>query len=254
MREQVTDLERIELLLDRGSEVRLLLARRSPLDPRAIALLGKAEERGTPVRRASANDIRRMSAGRPDAELIALLGPDPAAAPEEVLAHGGSAWMLVGVAYPGNAGFAIRTAEVSGADGIFLDSPLLGRGRQRALRAAMHAERFFPVHWESAARILPMAREAGKRVIAIEDSGTDAPWDHDLTGSILFVLGGEGKGIPESLLSSSDAVIRIPMGGFIPSFNLHAAMAAVASERLRQIKNRPQEKGAPTSSAPLPTD
>jgi TrmH family RNA methyltransferase len=99
----------------------------------------------------------------------------------------------------------------------------------------MHAERFFPLFWRSAEEIVPMARAAGKKIVAIEDSGTTLPWECDLTESILFIIGGEGKGIPRALLASSDRVIRIPMGGFVPSFNLQAAMAALAVERLRQL-------------------
>jgi tRNA G18 (ribose-2'-O)-methylase SpoU len=29
--------------------------------------------------------------------------------------------------------------------------------------------------------------------------------------------------------------VRVPMAGFIPSYNVQAAMAAVAAERLRQL-------------------
>ena len=36
------------------------------------------------------------------------------------------------------------------------------------------------------------------------------------------------------MLAGSDAVLRIPMAGFVPSHNLQAAMAMVVGERLRQ--------------------
>ena len=36
------------------------------------------------------------------------------------------------------------------------------------------------------------------------------------------------------LLARCDAVLRIPMRGFVPAYNLQAAMAMVAGERLRQ--------------------
>ena len=48
------------------------------------------------------------------------------------------------------------------------------------------------------------------------------------------MIGGERYGISPELLERCDAVLRIPMAGFIPSYNLQAAMAAVAIERLRQ--------------------
>jgi 23S rRNA (guanosine2251-2'-O)-methyltransferase len=82
--------------------------------------------------------------------------------------------------------------------------------------------------------VLDAARSARRRVLAIEDSGTTAPWDADLCGPVLFVIGGETRGIPAPVLERCDTVLRIPMAGFIPAYNLQAAMAAVAAERLRQ--------------------
>jgi tRNA G18 (ribose-2'-O)-methylase SpoU len=154
---------------------------------------------------------------------------------EEVIAAGGAAWLLVGIAYPGNTGFAIRTAEVSGADGVFIESDFEHEGRREAVRAAMRADRFMPVFWMPALPVVRAAREAGRQVLAIEDVGSRAPWEMSLGGPVLFVVGGERHGIPEEILAECDDVIRIPMLGFIPSYNLQAAMAAVASERLRQI-------------------
>jgi tRNA(Leu) C34 or U34 (ribose-2'-O)-methylase TrmL len=40
------------------------------------------------------------------------------------------------------------------------------------------------------------------------------------------------------VLAAADRVLRLPMRGFIPSYNLQAAMAAVALERLRQLTGR----------------
>jgi len=92
------------------------------------------------------------------------------------------------------------------------------------------------VQWLRADAVLDVARSARRRVLAIEDSGTTAPWDADLGGPVLFVIGGETRGIPSPVLERCDAVLRIPMAGFIPAYNLQAAMAAVAAERLRQTR------------------
>ncbi len=64
--------------------------------------------------------------------------------------------------------------------------------------------------------------------------GTKAPLDLDLTGPVLLVVGAEEKGIPERLLETCDEVVRIPMAGFIRSYNLQVAVAVLAVERLRQ--------------------
>jgi tRNA G18 (ribose-2'-O)-methylase SpoU len=239
-RRQLGGVREIEAALRAGEPVRLVLVHRGATSPAARRVVERARRLGIRVRSATANDLRRMSHSALPGELLALVGPDPGADARTVLAAPGAAWLLVGIAYPGNAGFAIRTAEVSGAAGIFLDAGFGARGRKQALRAAMHAERFLPVLWASAGRVLDEAQAAGRRVLAIEDVGTRAPWEVDLTGAALFVIGGEERGIPLPVLERCDATLRIPMAGFVPSYNLQAAMAAVAVERLRQERSRPR--------------
>jgi tRNA G18 (ribose-2'-O)-methylase SpoU len=51
----------------------------------------------------------------------------------------------------------------------------------------------------------------------------------------VFVVGGENGGVPEEVLARCDARVRVPMAGFIPCYNLQAAVSAVAVERLRQL-------------------
>lgn len=213
--------------------MRLVLLRRGATG--ALAALGAAlRERGVAVRETSANDLRRMSRTPAPCDVLALVGPDPDAPLDEVLARPGCAWLLAGVAYPGNAGYAIRTAEVSGAAAILLDCAFDAAARRLAARASMQAERFFPVRWIAAGDAIDAARAAGRRVVAIEDSGTVAPFAADLRGPVLFVIGGETHGIAPPLLARCDAALRIPMRGFIPAYNLQAAMAIAAGERLRQ--------------------
>ena len=75
------------------------------------------------------------------------------------------------------------------------------------------------------------------RVLAIEDVGTEEPWDADLTGDVILIIGGENAGVSKELLEAADQTIRIPMAGFTPSYNLQAPMAVVAVEALRQRRS-----------------
>ena len=98
----------------------------------------------------------------------------------------------------------------------------------------MKAHRFIPVHWTPGLDAIKMAKKSGFRIIAVEDVGTSAPWDVDMTGDIILVVGGEKNGISSEILSESDEIVRIPMSGFVPSFNLQAPLSAVAIEAQRQ--------------------
>jgi len=92
-----------------------------------------------------------------------------------------------------------------------------------------------PVYWSAALDVIARARAAGRRVLAVEDVGTRAPWETDLTAPLLLLIGGERHGIPREALDACDGAIALPMRGFIPSYNLQAAMAMVAGEHLRQL-------------------
>jgi tRNA G18 (ribose-2'-O)-methylase SpoU len=224
--------------LDAGEPVRLVLVARAPRDPAVAAQLDRAKALGIAVRETSERSLWRLSQTSAPAELLALVGGPPDADRETVLASGGLVWGLVGLAYPGNTGFAIRLAEVSGAHGVFVDGAFLHEGRREALRASMRADRFLPVFWEPALETIAAARAAGRRVLAVEDVGTQAPHEVDLTQPLLLIVGGERHGIPPEVLGICDGALRIPMRGFIPSYNLQAAMAVVVGEHLRQIGAR----------------
>ena len=73
--------------------------------------------------------------------------------------------------------------------------------------------------------------------IAIEDVGTSEPWDVDLTGDVMLIVGGEHDGVPEAIMEQCDDVVSIPMAGFVPSYNLQAPLAVVALEALRQRRS-----------------
>jgi 23S rRNA (guanosine2251-2'-O)-methyltransferase len=226
--------------LERGESLRRIVVRRGADDTGVTALLRRARSAGVPVQRVGPRHFERLRPRGGACDALALVGPAPEAGRDEVLRGDGATWHLVGVAYPGNAGMAIRTAEVSGAAGFFIDADFDHRERRAALRASMRADRFMPVFFEPAEDVLEEAAERGRRLLAIEDSGGAAPWDVDLSGRVHLVVGGEARGIPEAILAACGAVIRIPMRGFVPSYNLQGAVAAVASERLRQLDGNPR--------------
>jgi TrmH family RNA methyltransferase len=226
--------------LERGDALQRIVLRRDADAPDISTLVEQARRAGVPVQRVGPRHFQRLR-GRPDAgDALGLVGPPHAASTSEVLAGDGATWHLVGVAYPGNAGMALRSAEVSGAAGGFVHADFDRAQRRAALRASMRADRFMPVFFGEARAVLDEASRRGRLVVAVEDVGDRAPWEVDLCGRVHFVVGGEADGIPEDVLARCDVVVRLPMAGFLPSYNLQAAVAAVAAERLRQHEAAPE--------------
>ena len=222
-------------------DVSLILTLRGIKDIEVTRLLDMANKKGIRVRETSRNDMWRMSRvneGEEPPPILALVGRDPDAGTGEILSSGGLCWLLDGARYPVNIGFTIRTAEVSGASAVFVDGKLSHAEKKAARRASMKADRFMPVHWVDGFELVKMAKAAGFRIISLEDSGNLEPWDEDLSGNVILVVGGEHDGISKPILDCSDSVIRVPMSGFVPSYNLQAPMAVVAAESLRQRNSR----------------
>lgn len=242
-RTQLHDARSLLAALERDEPVRLVLHRESGLSPEACAALALARERGVVLRTLSQNQLTRLCQARSEPELLALVGDDPTRNLDSVLETADTVWLLVDTAYPGNAGFVIRTAEVSGADAVVIGAPFDHEQRRAVRRTAMRADRYMPLIYQPAAATIEGARAGGLEVIGIEDSGDRAPWQHDLTRRALLVVGGERHGIPPEILEQCDSVLRLPMAGFVPSYNLQAAMAMVVGERARQRGSGHQAPG-----------
>ena len=67
---------------------------------------------------------------------------------------------------------------------------------------------------------------------------TNGPWDEDLTGNVVLVVGAERDGVSPEVLAAADGVVRLPMDGFVPSYNLQVAVSVLAVEALRQRESR----------------
>jgi len=227
-------IDAIEAALDAGEDITRVLALRDCDDPRLSALLNRCIDAGIDVILGSENDLWRMAETSP-ALALALVGREPDADLDTLLERGGLIWMLAGAQYQTNIGYCIRVAEASGASGLIVTGEWTSDDRHRIVRAAMRTHRFMPVIFGCDG--LEALESWSGRVVAIEDVGTEEPWDADLTGDVILIIGGENAGISDELLAAADQAIRIPMAGFTPSYNLQAPMAVVAVEALRQRRS-----------------
>ena len=201
------------------------------------ALRALCEAAGIPLEEGSTNDLWRMSADGAQVAL-ALTGRTQHETPDEVMKAGGCIWFFDGVEYSTNLGFAIRTAEVSGANAVVLNVAKTHEERRTIRRASMRADRFIPVMYSDTDAILQSAKDHGVRLIAAEDVGEAGPWDEDLTGDVMLVVGAEREGVSPEVLEAADAVVKLPMDGFVPSYNLQVAVSVLAVEALRQRESR----------------
>jgi len=191
------------------------------------------KQHNIPLEEGSTNDLWRMSSAG-HVEALALIGRFQTESLDELMSRGGTIWFFDGVTYSTNLGFAIRTAEVSGADGVVLNVAKTHEERRTIRRASMRADRFIPVIYSNTKEIIAKAKQYNLPIIVAEDVGDRGPWDVDMTGDILLVVGAERDGVSQQTLDNADFVVKLPMNGFVPSYNLQVAVSVLAVEALKQ--------------------
>ena len=237
MAEQITGRDAVLAALLAGEPIQMVLVDR---EKDTSDIRETCEKLGILLEEGSTNDLWRMSAeGFVDA--LALTGRIPNGDLDQILERGGTIWFFDGVTYSTNLGFAIRCAEVSGADAVVLNVAKTHEERRTIRRSSMRADRFIPVVYSTTEEILNGAKANNIRIIAVEDVGSHEPWDEDLTGDVMLVVGAEKEGVSEQVLAAADACVLLPMDGFVPSYNLQVAVSVVAVEALRQ-RNLKKEK------------
>jgi TrmH family RNA methyltransferase len=164
------------------------------------------------------------SARRPAVAHTAILAPAPAL----VLA-------ATGLQDPGNAGAIVRSAAAAGATGVVLDDASADPWGWKALRASMGGAFRVPVVRSRAlASLIKDWRAAGLRIAATVPRDGTSMHDVDFTPPTALLLGGEGAGLPDSLIAAADTCVSIPMRGGIESLNAAVAAAVLLYEAQRQ--------------------
>ncbi|MBT4065866.1 MAG: hypothetical protein HOE76_01430 [Euryarchaeota archaeon] len=224
---QITGADEVLKALNNGVEIKLVLVDR---EEDCTEIIRMCESKNIPVTEGSSTDLWRMSANGQQ-KALALVGREPKGTLEEVFGREGVIWLFDGVEYAPNLGFGVRTAEVSGATAVIINVKKTHDERRTIRRAGMRATRFIPVIYATTEEVLAACN---RRIVVAEDVGDKAPWNADLTGDVLLVVGAENAGVSKEVLDAADDIVRLPMPGFVPSYNLQVAVSALAIERLRQ--------------------
>ena len=140
--------------------------------------------------------------------------------------------LLDGIQNPGNLGSILRTAAATRVTRVLLSPTCTDAWSPKCLRGGMGAQFVLPIS------VVPdpvavLSRFQGKRIATSPHQGR-VLMESDLSGAVLVAFGGEGAGLAENVISSSDLTVRIPLAEGIESLNVGAAVAMICYERLRQ--------------------
>ena len=141
--------------------------------------------------------------------------------------------VLDGLQDPGNVGTIWRTADALGADGLLLVNGCADPWNHKTVRATMGAVFRSRPQWASHEAVAETCKAQGVPlcVTALSDRAVDVR-QADLKKAAL-VIGSEGKGVGEYLLSRADKELIIPMSERCESLNAAIAAAIVLWEMKR---------------------
>jgi TrmH family RNA methyltransferase len=154
--------------------------------------------------------------------------------------RGKRCWVaLHDIQHPGNLGTIIRSNDAIGGDGVILSGrttdpyhPVAVRGSLGAIfsQRIVHATPADFAHW---------TRDPGCTVIGTSPDGALDYREADYASRpVVLVMGNERAGLSKEQIALCDAVVRIPMEGYVESLNLSVAAALVLYEALRQVEGR----------------
>jgi TrmH family RNA methyltransferase len=161
--------------------------------------------------------------------ILALIDlPQPAG----TIADSRFALLLEDIQDPGNLGSMLRSAAAAGCDAVFLSTGCADAWSPKVLRAAMGGHFVLDIHERQ--NLPDVVRLFPCMLLATSLQATHSLYDCDLRGNVAFLIGNEGAGLSDDLLSLAIYQITIPMPGKTESLNAAAAAAICLFEAVRQ--------------------
>ncbi len=170
------------------------------------------------------------------ASAIVAIADRPAS--DEARLYAGAAPLLLivsDVQDPGNVGAIVRVAEAGGATGVVAVGTCADPFGWKALRGSMGSALRLPLAIrEHADQAVAQARHRGCRIVATVPRGGRSLFDVDLTSAVAVLIGGEGAGLPPSLVDAADLRVTVPMEPPVESLNTAVTAALIVYEARRQ--------------------
>lgn len=188
----------------------------------------------------STEELERLC-GSPDHQgAVAEVDPYPYADANSLLRREGALLVALDqVQDPRNLGAVCRSAELAGAAGVVFPERRSAEVTAVACKASAGAVEHLEVaRVRNLADWLAEAKTAGFWIWGADAGASQAPWDTDLSGPTILVLGGEGKGIRPRVASACDGLVAFPQAGKVESLNVSAAASALLFEAVRQRQPR----------------
>jgi tRNA G18 (ribose-2'-O)-methylase SpoU len=144
---------------------------------------------------------------------------------------------------PSNLGALIRTAAGLGASGILLGPGCANPYYRKAIRASM-GNAFSVTLWSADLALLDTLRLGGAEIVGAtlsEQAVSLDVWAAQQGGFLILILGNEGYGLPQEVLSRCTSEVSIPMARGVDSLNVAVAGGILMYELFGKIRGTEKE-------------
>src|SRR5438270_6194531 len=157
----------------------------------------------------------------------------------EDLMEAGADPLLVGIAGiqdPGNLGTIIRSAEAFGARAVLLGEKTVSHFNPKAVRGSAGSLLRQPLLRVKLGESITALKQQRVKVLATSSHKGKPLHEADFTGAAMIVVGNEGAGVPQEILSLADELVTIPHSARVESLNAGIAASILLYEAARQRK------------------
>jgi len=207
--------------------------------PRLQELIELCRERGIPVRFEPRAQLDRAAGSAAHQGVVAFGAAERYASLEQTTAGRGLHVVLDGVEDPHNLGAIVRTAHAAGAAAVVIPERRAAGLTDTVVRTAAGALAYLPVvRVTNISRSLEELKERGYWIYGLDERG-DQSYDRvEFIAPTAIVLGGEGRGLHQTVARHCDSLVSIPMAagpaGGVASLNVSVAAGVVLFEWRRR--------------------
>jgi 23S rRNA (guanosine2251-2'-O)-methyltransferase len=208
--------------------------------PRIQEIIDLCRERGIPVRFEPRDALDRVSKSAPHQGVIAFGAAQDYVELNEVLEGAKLLVVLDGIEDPHNLGAIIRTAHAAGANAVIVPERRAAPLTETVDKAAAGALEYLPVaRVTNVNQTIERLKQQGFWIYGLDERGTQIYDQVEFSTPTAIVLGGEGKGLHQTVQKHCDMLVRIPMAGAVSSLNVSVAAGIVLFEwRRRQTERK----------------
>jgi 23S rRNA (guanosine2251-2'-O)-methyltransferase len=216
-----------------------VLVAKGAAGPRLQELIELCRERGIPVRFEPRAMLDRAAGSAAHQGVVGFGAAERYVSLEQTMNTRGLHVVLDGVEDPHNLGAIVRTAHAAGAAAIVIPERRAAGLTETVARTAAGALAYLPVvRVTNISRALEELKRCGYWIYGLDERGEQAHDRVEFAAPTAIVLGGEGRGLHQTVARHCDALVSIAMAsgpaGGVASLNVSVAAGVVLFEWRRR--------------------